>query len=358
MTAAHLPAPARVLIIKPSSLGDVIGAVPVLRGLTRSFPAARVAWLVTPACADILAGQPGLDERIGFDRRRFGRIARSPAVTGQFASFCRGLWRRRFDWVIDLQGLFRSGFLAAATAAPVRAGFADAREFAWMFYTHRIRAGAAHTVDRNIELARALGIDARPADLTLTVAAEARTHARSLLGELNIEEGRYVLVAPGTRWANKLYPLRHWRTVIAELSAELPVVVAGAPGEHDLCARLAGAAPRTFNLAGRTTPGQLPALIASAAAVICCDSAASFIASAVGTPFVTLMGPTRPERTGPYGPRGRALQADIPCRGCLKRRCPHVTCMQWIAPADVIAAARGAMADSAAQRLSIRSGPA
>ena len=350
--------PGKVLIIKPSSLGDVISATPVLRGLRRSFPQAHIAWLLTPACAGILSGQPGLDEVILFDRKRFGRIGRNLGATREFVSFCRDLRRRRFDWAIDLQGLFRSGFFARVTGARLQAGFADAREFAWMFYTHRVRVGAAHTIDRNIELAGALGVDARAGDLKLTVARAARRRVQALLRDLHLDEGRYLVIAPGTRWRNKQYPVRHWREVLEELAGELPPVVVGAPGEADLCAKVADGRPGAVSLAGQTSLPELTALIAAAGAVIGCDSAANFIAPAVGTPFVTLMGPTRPERTGPYGPGGRALSADIPCLGCLKRSCGHVTCMQWIAPADVAAAAREAIAGCARRRPSGRSASA
>jgi len=338
-----LAQPRRVLIIKPSSLGDVVSALPVLRGLRRTFPQARVAWLVTPACAGILTGQEGLDEIIPFDRRRFGAIGRSARVSREFVHFCRDLRRRRFELVLDLQGLFRSGFLAWTTGSAVRAGFARARELARVFYTHPVAVGASHTIDRNIELARALGIDARPEDMVLSVPAEARAAVESMLSAAGIRLGSYFLVVPGTRWRNKLYPVRHWRAVVAALSAEAAVVVVGAPGEERLCqAVAAGREEGVLNLAGRTDLPALAALIAAAGCVVCCDSAANFIAPAVGTPFVTLMGPTRPERTGPYGPLGRALRAELACIGCLRRRCGHAACMQLIRPTDVVAAAREA----------------
>ena len=341
MTPPAMPNPGRILIIKPSSLGDVITGIPVLRGLQRTFPHARISWLVNPPLAGILTGQDGLDEIVAFDRRRFGRLWRSPTVAAQFAGFCRQLRRMRFDWVIDLQGLFRSGFLARASGAPVRAGFANARELAWIFYTHAVRTSQEHTIDRNIDLARQLGIDARREDFALTITDEGRRFVESFLAENDLKHGGYVVIAPGTRWANKLYPNRHWREVLAALVPETTVVLVGSPDQRGLCQELAEPAGNgMIDLAGRTTLAQLVALIASAGAVVCCDSAANLIAPAVGTPFVALIGPTRPQRTGPYGPLGVALAADVPCIGCLKRRCRHASCMQLIDPQRVAAAAR------------------
>lgn len=343
MTAPNLPSPDRVLILKPSSLGDVITAIPVLAGIRRTFPQTHIAWLVTPGCAPILAGQKDLDEMILFDRRRYGRIGRSVGATRDFLAFCLNLRRRRFDWVIDLQGLFRSGFLARISGACVRAGFADAREFAGIFYTHPIPVRAVHTVDRNLALARALGADAELEDLALNVTPEAQAFAESFLAEKNLEKGRYLVISPGTRWQSKLYPPRHWQRVASELSRDVPIVLTGSDADRELCDDLAGDNEKVFNLAGQTTLPQVVAIIASAGAVITCDSSANFIAPAVGTPFVTLIGPTRADRTGPLGPLGSVIVADVPCQGCLKRRCRHVTCMQLIDPEQVIAAGREAL---------------
>jgi lipopolysaccharide heptosyltransferase I len=333
-------APRRVLIIKPSALGDVVTALPVLRGLRRSFPQAHLAWLVQAPYAPLIDRDADLDEAVLFERRRLGRAWRSPSAAAALGGMLRRLRRARYDWAIDLQGLLRSGLFAAATAAPVRAGFADAREGAAAAYTHRLRPRAAHTVDRNIELARALGVDARPEDLDLAVPPAGRRAAAALLAEANLPRGRFVACVPPTRWATKRYPPRQWRRVVDGLSRLAPVALLGTAADRALCAHVAaGGDDRVANLAGRTPVAALAGVIEAAGAVVCCDSAASFIAAAVGTPAAVLIGPTRPQRTGPYGGRGEALVADVPCQGCLKRRCRHVTCMASIDPSAVVAAA-------------------
>lgn len=336
---SDLPPPEKVLIIKPSALGDVVTAVPVLRGLRRTFPAARVDWLVGSAHAELIAHDSALDEVVLFERRRLGRAWRSPSATAELARLLKRLRRARYDWVLDLQGLLRSGMLTRATAAPVRAGFADAREGAWLFYTHRVLPAEPHTVDRNLAVARELGVDARGEDLRLEVAAEAREAVEALLAGAGLSGRRFLLVVPPTRWATKRYPVARWREVVQHLTADCPVALAGGPGDREACGEIADGLAGACNLAGRTSVSELVALTACAAGVVCCDSAAKFIAAAVGTPPLVLTGPTQPERTGPYR-LGRALWAEVPCRGCLRKRCPHVTCMQAISPAAVAAAAR------------------
>ena len=337
-------APRKALIIKPSALGDVVTAVPVLRALRRKFPQAHLSWLVSTSCSALLAGDADLDEIVPFERRKLGRAWRSAGAAGALVGLARQLRRGGYDWVIDLQGLFRSGFFARVTAAPIRAGFADAREGAWMFYTHRLKTDAEHTVDRNIALAAMMGLDARREDMTLSVSPEGRAFAESFRFAPAIAGGPYVVLVPPTRWATKLYPARHWRAVAARLSGRAPVAIVGTPADAEMCSQIAANfGPRVIDLAGQTNIAQMVGLIAGAACVVCSDSAAQHIAQAVGTDVVVLIGPTRPERTGPIL-RGRCITAAVPCQGCLRRSCRHVTCMQTIEPESVAAAVEQTLA--------------
>ncbi|MFW6132298.1 MAG: glycosyltransferase family 9 protein [Planctomycetota bacterium] len=346
MTTAGAPTPPhRVLLVKPSSLGDVVTAVPVLRGLRRAFPDAHIAWLLGDAFAPLLADDPDLDEIILFPRKRLGRCWRSPGAARDLRRLIRTLRRGRFDWVIDLQGLFRSGYFAWRSGAGVRAGFADARELAGLFYTHRIRPECPHTVDRNIALTEALGVAASREDMTLHVPDAARRFAEQFADEHGLTGRGFLVGVPPTRWQSKQYPVRHWRAVTRALADDAPLVLLGAPGDEPLCDAVADDSPGVVNACGRTTIPQMAALIESAAGVICSDSAAKFIAPAVGTDAVVLIGPTRVEQTGPVG-SARAILADVPCRGCRKRFCGHRTCMELIHPREVAAAGR-AMLDGA-----------
>jgi heptosyltransferase-1/heptosyltransferase-2 len=336
-----------VLIVKPSSLGDVVTAMPVLRGLRRTFPRAHISWLVSSACAPLIRHDGDLDGTILFERRQLGAAWRSPASLRALSGLLGTLRAARFDWAIDLQGLFRSAFLAWASRAPLRAGFADAREGAALFYTHRVLPGRPHTVDRNIELARRLGVDARPEDMTLRIAPQAAEQAAGLCRRHGLPEKGFVMCVPPTRGALKQYPLRHWRALTAELSRQLPVALAGSkdPREIELCRDVAqGQGPGIIDLSGMTDIPQLAALIALSRLVVCNDSAAKFIAPAVGVDVVVLIGPTRADMTGPYL-KGACVVAQVPCQGCLKRRCRHVTCMELIRPRDVLAVVRNRLID-------------
>jgi len=347
MTAEEaLSPPRRVLIIKPSALGDVVTALPVLRGLKRTFPDCKVSWLINDNCADMIEHDGQLDEIVLFRRKAMGKAWRSIRAIGLTISFLWRLRKARYDWVIDLQGLLRSGIFARATGAKVRAGFASAREGAAWFYNHRVAPESQHTVDRNIELARSLGLDARSEDMNLEVAPEGKQFADQFLADNGLGAGEFLVCVPPTRWETKLYPSRYWRRVISALVEKTTVVLLGGPGDAELCREAIGdAGDRAINLAGQTDIRQFVAVTASCGGVVCCDSAAALIAPAVGLRSVVMIGPTRPERTGPYRD-GTAIIADVACRGCLKKHCRHISCMQLISPDDVIDAAKTMIAET------------
>lgn len=333
MSLIPLPSPpARILIIKPSAIGDVVHALPVLNLVRRRWPAAHVAWLVTPACAGLLDGHPQLDEVIRFERGRFAAGWRSPAAAAGLFRFARELRARAFDLVIDLQGLFRSGWLARQTRAPVRIGFANAREFAPVFYTHRVPVGDVeqHAVDRYLTLAEALGCGRDPVEFRFATDDADRASVSQLLGS----DEPYAVLLPGTNWPTKRWPVEHFAATVAPLRQRfgLRSVIAGAPSDRALAAQI----PDSLDLTGRTTLRQLVALLERAAVVIANDSGPMHIAAALGRPLVTPYGPTSPVRTGPYHRMDAVIRLDIPCSPCFSRRCSHQSCLRWLMPEAVM----------------------
>jgi len=342
------PEPRRILIIKPSSLGDVVHALPVLAAARATYPRAHLAWLISASFAPLLAGHPLLDEVIPFDRRRFGRMLRDPRTLAEFARFVRDLRHRRFDLVLDLQGLFRSGFLAWATGARRRVGFRAARELAWAFYTCRVvpPAGDTHAVQRNVALARAAGLRLDTPAFPLGLRPDELDRARALLATT---AGRdlptFVAVVPGARWPSKQWPAERFAELIDALHAagRPPVVLLGSPDERPLAAAILRVvhAP-VIDLCGRTDVRTLAAVLALAAQVICCDSGPMHIAAALGTPIVAVFGPTSPARTGPYAAGAQIVSRALPCAPCYARRCPlgHHACLRGLTAAVVLDAVR------------------
>ena len=350
----------RILIVKPSSLGDIVHALPVLHGLRTRYPGAKIDWLVASAFAHLLEGHGELDGVVLFDRKRYGRIGRSLRVTREFVRFLRNLRARRYDLVVDLQGLFRTGFLAWASDAPVRIGFRDAREGARIFYTHHVRIPSnnpdRHAVDRNYDVAKLLGFEDVAIRFNLSLTESVRTEARSLLRRSGLaERERVVAVVPGARWETKVWIPERFAETIDELQAETGVrcLLLGGSDEVDLCDRIVNACrTEPVNLAGRTTVRHLAAVIGLADTVLCHDSAAMHLAVALDRPLVCLVGPTNPRRTGPYGRLGDVVRLNLACSPCYLRRlsqCQHDhRCMVGLDTTTVVAAVRRALEGSSA----------
>lgn len=337
----------RILLIKPSALGDVVHSLPVAATLHRRYPNVRLDWLVEEEAADIVTGHPAVAEVLVSGRRRWLRQlcnpARIPGTLGEARRFMTGLRRRRYDAVLDFQGLFKSALYVLATRAPIRIGFAEGREGAPWVLTHRVVAPPqpVHAVERYLALAAAVDATEPVREFHISLAPEDRVAARShLAGVLRPR----VVLHPAARWRTKLWEAERWRTLAASLLAEgVGVVLTGSREDGILAGRIvAGLNPPPLSLVGRLSIKQLVALLQDVDLMITVDSGPMHIAAAVGTPTVALFGPTDPLRTGPLG-AGTVLRSDLPCSPCLRRRCQipdTYRCMRDLPVAEVLAVAR------------------
>src|SRR5262245_21027843 len=172
----------RVALIKPSALGDVIHALPVLGALRHKFPDAHISWIVNRSYQPLIEGHRSLSETIPFDRGAMKGGWRKAARSS--LGLARELRKRRLDLVIDLQGLARSGLMALATGAKRRVGLTTAREGAHLAYTDVIDVPdptTSHAVDRYWRVAEALGVGDLPRRFDVPVQPESRTWVQSQL---------------------------------------------------------------------------------------------------------------------------------------------------------------------------------
>jgi lipopolysaccharide heptosyltransferase I len=303
----------RILIVKPSSLGDVVHALPTVARIRRRFPDAHIAWLVNDNLASLLAHCPLINELIPFHRQQPSR----------FLALLRQLRAGRFDIVVDLQGLFRSGIMTFATRAPRRIGLSDAREGSRAFYNETVPLARQHAVDRYLKAAEHLGCPDAPIEFPLGVASAPR-------------EG-WMAVNPSARWPTKLWGDDRFAELIRQLPRER-VVLTGGASERDRIERIAQGCR---NKAGTTDLFQLAEFYARCSVVVTNDSGPMHIAAAVGTPVIAIFGPTDPALTGPYGKQHIVLRAGVDCSPCLKDRCVHqppMECMEKVTVEEVLAA--------------------
>jgi heptosyltransferase-1 len=327
--------PRTVCLIKPSSLGDVVHALPVLAAMKGRWPNASFSWVVNTGLRGLVEGHPDLDEVIPFDRAGVGP---GPRGMMRFGSFLKGLRARRFDLVIDLQGLFRSGLMAAASGARWRVGMAEAREGARHFYTHAIVTDGtrAHAVDRLMRVASAFGADVREPRFVAVLSEADRRGAADLIANV---PRPLLMLNVGARWVTKRWPPASFaevaRRAVVERGAGL--VAVGAPEDRALVDELIAALGPLpcLDLCGKTTLPGLAAVASLADCFLSNDTGPLHLAAATGARVVGVYTCTDPARTGPYGPRAVAVRSCVWCAPSFVKRCDRLECMDELTPERV-----------------------
>jgi heptosyltransferase-1 len=327
--------PERIVVIKPSALGDVVNAFHALSALRAHWPTAKISWVINRSLRALVDGHPQIHDVIEYDRVAGGLSARGLV---NFGRFLKTLRTPRFDLAIDMQGLLRSGVMTYATGAPVRVGLADAREGATWFYTHRVHAplNEMHAVDRLLALVAAFGAGAEPAgaEVVVAVCENDRGWAREMLAGLS--QAR-LAINLGARWQTKRWPPEHFAQIARQAVAErrVALIAIGAPEDRpfvDAFIARMGPIP-VLDLCGRTTLPQLAALAEEVDVLLSNDTGPLHLAAAAGARVVGIYTCTSPALNGPYGPRAVAVSTKVDCRASYLVTCPNqLICMTELTP--------------------------
>ncbi len=338
--------PQRLLIVRTSALGDVVHALPVLTALRRHLPQARIGWVVEAAMAPLLAGHPDIDELFVVRLRDWRRRPFAAATLRELRAFRSAVRRFAPDIALDLMGNHKAGAIAALSGAGRRIGLArrarrEPSSAVWV--NEAVLPRGVHAVDRGLALLDALGLPPEPADFGGDRLLPAALAPPALAGE------PFALLHPGAAWANKRYPPERWGEAARRLreATGLPTRIAVAPGEEALAAAVEAAAA---GAAAAVPAPDLPALVAltrAARLFLGADTGPTHLAHALGTPVVMVMGPTHPERHGPYGAVERALWHPLPCSFCYRRFEEVKACLLDVPPARVAERAAALLADPA-----------
>lgn len=343
-----------ILIVKLSSLGDVIHTLPAAQALKRRFPESRISWAVERAHGGVLRGLPFIDEVIEWDRRTWHTLG----------DFLGRLRKRNWDLAIDFQGLFRSGFTAWAARAKRRLGFAPLRECAHWFYNERVptprrplhavekylqlieplgatypglplvRGYLSHDSFTNLQVTQRLGsldgapyVPTGPEMFPLLSAQSDREDVDAWLASRDFDPSRERLVVlnPHCRKEANIWPAERFAQLADRLLAEpnTRVAVSGGPIAKELCDAIAARhgervwrADGAFSLLGSAE------LIRRASAFVTGDTGPMHIAAAVGTPIVAMFGPADPLKTGPYAADAVVISKRLKCAPCFAKTCP------------------------------------
>lgn len=350
----------RLLIVRRSSLGDIVVSLPALVAIRRAFPNAYIAWLVEDHLADLVRGHDCLDEVLTI-RRLSARVPRQ--WWQETKRVGKQLRERHFDLALDLQGRGKSALMCYLSGAARRLGFAgETRGLLGMRWINEVVPVPREimAVPRALQMAHYLGAPIYPVEFRYPIPAEARQWAQEVLGA-SLPASGTCPPAPGARQGGaasqpplvglvlgasteiKAWPVEYFaRLAVALREAGDRVVLIGGRAEAEREAAVQQRlTPPALTVVGRTDLPRLAAVLAQTDVVVSADTGALHIAAAVGTPVVGLYGPTSPEATGPYGEQHRILWDRPSCGPCNRRpRCRDYHCMRDLTPERVAEAVR------------------
>jgi lipopolysaccharide heptosyltransferase I len=326
----------RILMVRLSAIGDVIHGLPVLCALREAFPTAFIGWVVEGTAGDLLEGHPALDALVRVPRRWL----KSPREVWRLRQRLREL---RFDIAVDLQCLTKSAVAAWLSGAPRRIGKAgaDGREFSKLFHNELVAAGGRHVIDHYLELLRPLGIATPSIKFDLPSRDLQDRLVREYLRTSGLEGSRFAVLNPGAGWPSKIWPAERYGELAHHLLAShgVPsVAVWGNREELPLAEIIVDASRGAARLAPPTSVTELAALCRRASLFVGSDTGPMHLAVAVGTPTISLHGPSRADWCGAYGDQNIRLQVRYESGSSLERRKADDSAMRAIT-VDMVAEA-------------------
>lgn len=326
-----------ILVIKLSAIGDVIHALPVSYALKETYPEARITWVVEPPAYDLLTNNPYIDEIILFRKKEFKSWK---GFCKNFPNFSAKIREKKYDIVLDLQGLAKSGIIALLARGKKKLGTCDMREMSQYISKPTVGENAhGHIVERYLDVARAIGCRVDNVVFPIYPTEEEKANAQRYLQEGRIK-GDYVVLAVGTNWPNKCWPTSYFARLADHLLAQniTPVLIGGGKNDERLARAIAkDMKGEAVDLVGKTSLKELAAVIRGARALVGGDTGPTHLAAGLGIPAIEIMGPTDSNRNGPYGQSENAIEIDADCKYCWKRKCrKEIDCLSVIEPQRVI----------------------
>lgn len=336
---------ARILILKPSSLGDIIHTLPLVHCLKRSWPDCHIGWVVQEAFARIPENDPAVDtvHTINIPSTSdpgSGMLAFIPAfkATRKTIADLRTVFQAApYDVILDLHASLRSGLLGRANPNGKRFGFEGARELNTFFQDQLIKVppDTVHALDKNLLFGEQLGCSVAQEDFFLTGGEVAERRISAILAGYGVSSGdKLVYIHTTARWETKFWFPERWAKLADELIEKkgVKIVFGGSRNDKEYISAIEAKMAKTpIVVAGRCNLAETSALIGRCSVYAGLDSGPMHMAAMAGVPVVVLFGPTHPERVGPYGVAHVIIKGgNLDCLGCRKRTCREMTCMESI----------------------------
>lgn len=330
-----------ILVIRLSSIGDIVHALPAVSALGETYPDAEITWAIERRYAVLLQDNPFVKRVISIDTLGWRKQWTSMRAIREVSSAIRALRQQRYDTVIDFQGLIKTSIMSWICRSPRRIGYArfSHREpGAGLFYTEEVPlAGTLHVVQENLALVERLDARASTWRFPLPHNEEDEKHIESSLAAI----GDFILISPGGGWIAKRWPPASYADLIRRIAqrpefASLAIVLTGSPAEEGGIHQILKNSGNSRAYYVPATLGQYIALARRARLFIGGDTGPMHLAAALGTPVVAIMGPTHPARNGPFSPLDITLSNRAEVNHTRRGKSPAF--LQGIAVEDVIAA--------------------
>ncbi len=331
----------KIVLIRLSSLGDLILATPAMRALREKFPQASISLVTKNGFAQLFSADPNLDRVIAFEDRGCHRgLSGLLRFMGQFR-------RERFDVLIDLHCNLRSLLISVLARARSKLRYNKQVLRRRSLLLSRKSIQTKHVIDLYLDALAPLGIISLSTGPKIYLERAEKRRAEELLRKKGRSRELLIGIAPGAKWPTKRWPGESFSKLadllIERLSADLLIV--GDKGDRQSSIEVARAMRNSpIQACGETSLRELAAVLEACSLLVANDSGPAHLATAVGTPVVAIFGPTVEEfGFTPWGRGNAVISKPLPCRPCSlhgSHRCPkgHFDCMRLIEPEEVFEA--------------------
>lgn len=345
-----MAAPNKILVVRLSSLGDVLMTIPAVRAIKDAHPHAHLTWLVEGSVGELLSHQGFINEVIRFPRGAIERAVKAGDLAGamrEIGPFVGKLRENEYDLVLDFHGLMKSAVFTNLVRGKRKIGLDKtyAKEGSHLFYAEHVKGDdkRLHKVERNMLFPRHLGIQGPVPEVRLDESPEAEAYIRGFLARSCTARPVFAVnpfSSKGSRF--KRWDMERYGDLITRITGEglASVVILWGPGEKGEAEGLRTIAGNRAVLACPTDVPQLFSLLKRVDMYIGGDTGMMHLAALAGTTVLAIFGPTDHKINGPYGPRHRVIRKELLCSPCKNKRCRDRRCLTEITVDEVLAAAR------------------
>ncbi len=343
----------KILIIRLSALGDTIHTLPLVACIKKAYPNCTIGWVVEDKAKHFVENNPLIDKTYVIPKKEWKKRGFSFQNLKEFFSITNDIKKENYDIALDTQQLLKSGLILGFSGAKRKITLDKGREFSSFFANEIIKTQRPlfdinyHVVERNLDLVRYLGVNCDEINFALPeISQSTQKHVDDLIK--NIDKSKpIVVISPATTWENKHWTEKNFSEVVKELTKFSNIIITGTANDTELVNNIKTLSncENILDLSAQTTLEDLTYLFSKATLVISPDSGSANIAWATQKPYViTLFTATSANRTAPFGDKYFAIQSDVICSPCMKRKCAnkdhYLCCQNSITAQDVIEKAK------------------